>query len=101
MKSYLFALILTFSSIAMGAQRGLDSKDFEVVGYACYQDSLSALSSAVSETQARALRWCEKLGGQLLPIDSKKLDVTVHQNSPFSGGCPGDVSITARLSCQI
>ncbi|MDA8793048.1 hypothetical protein N9N67_07375 [Bacteriovoracaceae bacterium] len=97
-------LFLTMSAfLNIGFSNEVITKSFEVKGYACFQNTLDAMSGSIIEVKTRAKAWCEDESGQLnFNLDPKEIELKVHaENSPHSGGCPGDVTLKATFECLI
>jgi len=43
--------------------------------------------------------WCDRHNGVLSRIGRNKLEVVIHDNSPYRGGCPGDVTVRSTFNC--
>jgi hypothetical protein len=90
--------LVLFSSLGFARQD--INRNFMQAGYACYIDSLEALEGAVSLLKRDSNSWCNNIGGHI--SRNSDLEVKVYNNeSPLTGGCPGDVTVKAEFSCSI
>ncbi|MGI4992051.1 hypothetical protein ACRXCV_05450 [Halobacteriovorax sp. GFR7] len=102
MKNFLLIALTIFTSASLLAGDGsIARKDFEIQNYACYTDSIGALNGAVDMILHDAQKWCDGLNGELSRIHSNDLEVVVHSESPFPGGCRGDVTVKSTFSCFV
>ena len=94
-------LLTSFSSLADSSKR--ITKDFVAHEYACYQDSLDALDSAIDIVKYSSENWCERNKGlyQYLANPGDLKVIVYSEGSPLTGGCVGDVTVKATFACLV